>query len=158
MKYITQFVLAMALFGCGAAAPGLRASPGDALERLAWMSGVWLSDGEERSIELWLPPEGGMMNGLARTTQNGQTVFHEALRIEARNGGAIAYVVSPSGQEGAEFMLVSTDGRRATFENLEHDYPQRIVYERDGDRMVARIELANGERAQSWTYTRSSLQ
>ena len=30
--------------------------------------------------------------------------------------------------------------REARFENLEHDFPQRIIYRRDGDSLTGRIE------------------
>lgn len=42
----------------------------------------------------------------------------------------------------------------ATFENPAHDFPQRIVYRRTGDSMVATISALNGSNAMSWTYMR----
>ena len=42
------------------------------------------------------------------------------------------------------------------FENPEHDYPQRILYLRDGDELTARIEGTAGgvEKSSEWTWTR----
>ena len=145
------------LLAACAGPPALRTNPGDPLAPLAWMAAAWSSEDDEgHTIELWLPPEGGTMIGVSRTAHEGRTVFHEAMRLEVRDD-AIVYVASPSGQETAEFTLVQREGTRAVFENLAHDYPQRIVYERTGDRLIARIEDASGERTSSWTFTRSLL-
>ena len=52
------------------------------------------------------------------------------------------------------FRLVASDGTSATFENPAHDFPQRIQYRRDGDRLVATISARDGSNAMSWTYRR----
>ena len=38
------------------------------------------------------------------------------------------------------------------FTNPAHDYPQRIRYWREGDKLIAEIALIDGKRAVSWTY------
>ena len=40
------------------------------------------------------------------------------------------------------------------FENPAHDYPTRITYRRDGDRLVATISGPNGANPMSWRYRR----
>ena len=35
---------------------------------------------------------------------------------------------------------MNLDRQTVIFENLEHDFPQRIIYRREGDRLIARIE------------------
>lgn len=154
-----SLVALIVLAGCGGGGPSsLRAGTGDALEPLAWMAGVWVAeDAGTRTIELWLPPDGATLIGLSRTVAEGRTVHDEALRIEAREGGAVVYVASPAGQATTELRLVERGAARAVFENPAHDYPQRIVYERSGDRLVARIERMDGSRPSSWTFTRAGL-
>jgi hypothetical protein len=49
-------------------------------------------------------------------------------------------VAIPSGQRETAFRLVALEGQFAAFENLGHDFPQRIEYQRDGDRLTAAIE------------------
>ncbi len=81
------------------------------------------------------------MMGMSRTVKNGKTVEFEFVRLVKETDGSINYVANPSGQQGASFTLVSLEGQRAVFENLQHDFPQRIIYHRrTADSLVARIE------------------
>jgi hypothetical protein len=45
-------------------------------------------------------------------------------------------------------------GQRAVFENPTHDFPQRVIYERDGDALKARIEgsVAGEQESMDWTF------
>jgi hypothetical protein len=40
------------------------------------------------------------------------------------------------------------------FENPAHDFPTRVAYRRDGDRLVATVSGPGGRDAQSWTFVR----
>jgi hypothetical protein len=58
-----------------------------------------------------------------------------------------AYVAVPKGQNIALFALIEYSPKKFVFENTEHDFPQRIIYEfhKDG-KMTAAIEGdVNGE-------------
>jgi hypothetical protein len=64
----------------------------------------------------------------------------------------------PNGRAPATpFAMTSHAEQRAVFENPEHDFPQRIVYERDGDMMAARIEGPIDGRTESmeWRFRRA---
>jgi hypothetical protein len=52
-------------------------------------------------------------------------------------------------------MLSESSENRAVFENLEHDFPQRIVYWRQGDRLGASIEgeTPEGRSVVEWSFT-----
>ena len=92
-----------------------------------------------------MAPSGGVMLGLHRDVRRGQPAFFEYLRITARDG-RLVYVASPRGTGTTEFVLVGLEGQHAIFENLEHDFPQRIIYWRVEDRLMARIEgVVGGE-------------
>ena len=55
--------------------------------------------------------------------------------------GRLAFIALPSGQNMATFPLSSLSETEAVFENPDHDFPQRVIYARDGDsRLVPRIE------------------
>lgn len=116
------------------------------LDQLAWMAGHWASSGEQGgwSEELWLAPQSTLMPGVSREVRaNGRTTF-EYLRIEQFPDGRIVYVASPGGRTPTEFPLRSLAGQRVVFENLQHDFPQRLIYWRDGSTLHARLE--GGER------------
>jgi hypothetical protein len=57
------------------------------------------------------------------------------------------------------FAAKEASGTRVVFENPDHDFPQRIIYERNGDVLNARIEGRMGEREQAmtWSYRKAEL-
>ena len=109
-------------------------------DALAWMSGAWCSrvDGAEVE-ETWLAPRGGLMIGVNRTTADDRNAGFEFLRIEAENGMPVRYLAQPGGQAPTAFALEARGENWIRFENPEHDFPQRIEYRRDGDRLAAVI-------------------
>jgi hypothetical protein len=131
---------------------------------LDWMVGYWIGDGDGTTMEeVWLPAAGEccgeMMIGVHRDVSQSGDVFYEFLRIEPVENGW-AYVAKPSNQPEASFRLRTHGNQRVVFENLEHDYPQRITYERAGDVLTATISgTVNGEeRSSSWTMRRARLE
>jgi hypothetical protein len=48
---------------------------------------------------------------------------------------------------------------QAIFENPQHDFPQRVIYRRDGESLFARIEgqMGGTQRAVEWRYKKASL-
>jgi len=132
-------LLVGALFLQFAFAPLARCSP---IDDLAWLAGCWSSEGREAgSGEQWSAPAGGTMLGTSRTVRGGRTVEWEFLRIREAEDGILEYVALPSRQAETVFRMSRISDRGVTFENPGHDFPQRIVYRREGlDRLVARIE------------------
>ena len=128
------------------------------VERLAWLSGCWTQPRTNGLVEeQWMTPRGGSMLGMSRTVIGGKTVEYEFLRI-AVVGNALAYVAKPSGQAEATFPVKSIDDGVVVFENLAHDFPQRIIYRRTADGVTARIEgTVKGElRGRDFPYSRCS--
>ena len=100
--------------------------PDGSLSELLWLTGTWLSN-DEHTEEHWSLPRGGTMMGYALTVVGGRRQHYEHLRIEAMEG-VIRYHAAPVGQAKTAFTLVDSTGGRLVFENLEHDFPKRIVY------------------------------
>jgi len=131
------------------------------LDELAWLSGCWHSEGEKRQItEHWMKPAGGNMLGVSHTVADGKTREFEFMRIMQDANGDIFFVATPSGQKEARFKLVFVASAEARFENPNHDFPQRIIYRRDGDSLLGRIEgTAEGtERAVDFPLKRISCE
>jgi hypothetical protein len=121
---------------------GVSNSQAQGLEQAAWLAGCWALEGAEPgSMEQWTPPAGGAMLGLARTLKNGRMGSYEFLQIREMAGARMAYVARPSGQAEVRFPLLRAAEGELVFENLGHDFPQRISYQRQVDgRLLARIE------------------
>ncbi|MFO1304278.1 MAG: DUF6265 family protein [Burkholderiales bacterium] len=108
----------------------------NAMQELAWVYGCWGGKVNGRDFrEQWMPLRGNALLGLGSTEFEGKLQSYEFLRIEQRPDG-IFYVAKPSDQAEAAFKLVSAvkDNREMhttfTFENAQHDFPQRIIYRR----------------------------
>jgi hypothetical protein len=130
------------------------------LDSLAWIAGSWggVSGGIEME-EHWTAPKGNSMIGIHRDIGNGRTQAFEFLRIE-QQGDQIVYLSMPNGQSPATpFPLREASGSRVVFENRSHDFPQRIIYWKDGTDLRARIEgTINGKAAsEEWRWAPRQL-
>jgi hypothetical protein len=131
------------------------------LADLSWMAGSW-SGTSARGIEMeehWTAPKGNSMLGIHRDVGGGKTRLFEFLRIE-QQGDQIVYLSMPNGRSPATpFTLKEVSATRVVFENPTHDFPQRIIYWKDGNDLRARIEgTMNGKPgSQEWRWSPSAL-
>lgn len=129
------------------------------LSDLGWMAGCWEMSNKERGTqitEMWMKPAGDAMIGIGRTLKAGKLVDFEFLRIVETAAG-LAYVSRPSGnKEDTSFPLKTSTTNGIVFENPTHDFPQRILYTRSGEKMTARIEGTNNGKTRGidFPYTR----
>lgn len=112
------------------------------LNRLSWLAGCWTGkNGKMEFREHWMRPAGGMMMGMGRTLVDGKASQHEAMRIEIDASGTPIFIAKPSGQTEGTFKLAKSEGNQFTFENVSHDFPQRVIYQLKADGSLhARIE------------------
>jgi len=124
------------------------AGPPAAIDQMAWLKGCWIQAKPSGAVEeLWMGPGGGVMLGLGRTLKDGKLREYEFVRI-IETDGSLAYIAKPSGQDEATFPLKSLTPDEAVFENLAHDFPQRVVYRRQGpDAVTGQIEGQIGGQA-----------
>jgi hypothetical protein len=109
------------------------------LAQLAWLAGCWEHRSDARVIE-GMTPRGGLMLGMARTVDGERTREYEQTSISAE-GAEWVFTARPSGQAEASFRSKEIGARRVVFENLAHDFPQRVIYALDDSgQLAARIE------------------
>ena len=149
------FIVLFILCGCFAA----RAQ--DSVDSLTWMTGCWELNVPQRQMtiaEHWMRPAGGTLIGMSRTVRGGKTTGFEYIRVETTASG-IDYVAKPSSnKDETRFKLVKSSATEAVFENLAHDFPQRISYRlKAGGQLVAAIEgTKNGKtRRMEFNYERT---
>jgi hypothetical protein len=161
LKLVPAAVLVLALSACASNPP-----PRD-LGRLAFMVGCWTSPqpvkaGENMNLEVWSPSESGLMFGYATTVKDGDLVTWEQSRIDLKNPRA-TYIASPEGQRAVMFVEAPqpplAEGAppappTITFENGDHDYPQRISYYRTETGLAATISKLDGTRPFSYSWVR----
>lgn len=118
------------------------ASAAAEIDDVSWLSGCWASDGgEPGSGEQWTSPAGGSMLAISRTVRNNKTTAFEFVRIIETEDGSLLYIALPSGQTLTTFVMISISADEVVFENPDHDFPQRVAYQRPSvDTLVGRIE------------------
>lgn len=127
------------------------------VEKLAWMSGNWVQKGVVEDVhENWLGPKGNVMVATNLTLRHGKGTAFEFMRIGVRDGKVI-YFASPGGRPATEFPMTQMGESSIVFENPANAYPSRILYRRDGDALVARIEgkRQGNDASEEWRFTRA---
>jgi hypothetical protein len=72
-------------------------------------------------------------------------VAFEFVQLRVNAEGKLVFIALPSGQKETTFVASAVAKDSVTFENPEHDFPQKVMYRlQPGDRLVARIEGMRG--------------
>ena len=153
-------VVSLLLLAVGCAHAPTERPSGAGNAPFVWLMGCWESE-DGASREVWTRGADGLMFGFNVVHRKGEVAFFEQLRLERRDAGWV-YVAAPRGGEATEFVLqagATSLGRseseaHAAFVNPEHDYPQRIDYRVDGDRLRAEISDLHQSEVRSWAYRR----
>ncbi|MEO1658862.1 MAG: DUF6265 family protein [Pseudomonadota bacterium] len=116
----------------------------------AWLEGCWISQGGGTE-EHWELAGEGLLFGHNVVRRRDRVVFFEQLRIESNDNGAVFFAY-PRGVGPTKFKEASRTEASITFENDQHDDPQSITYERDGDELTATVSLLDGTRQRQWMY------
>ena len=128
----------------------------DELKLLEWISGTWeLEDDGRITEEHWRPLQGTTILGSSHTYDATKTYFFEQLRISVVKG-QIVYVALPGGSGATTFVKTRLDENLVEFENGQHDYPQRIRYERTANGVTATISLLDGSRTTKYEYRKKT--
>src|SRR5262245_24603038 len=136
-------------------------APKPTLADLAWISGSWTgTTGGVEMEEHWTAPKGNSMIGIHRDVVKTKTAAFEFLRIEMQKD-QIVYLSMPNGRSPATpFPLKEASGTRVVFENPKHDFPQRIIYWKDGNDLRARIEgtMSGKAGSEEWRWRAATLE
>lgn len=154
-----KFIAAIAVFLLVVCASHSTRAADTDLARLSWLEGLWMGtkDGVETE-ERWSSTKGGALLGTHKDTKNGRMVWFEFFRVDSTKDG-VFYFASPQGAVATPFRMVALDDRHVTFENKEHDYPQRILYWLEANGALhARIEGPMGGKTviEEWVWTRAA--
>jgi hypothetical protein len=124
------------------------------------LTGLWKMDTPRGTIyEEWQVRSDDQLLGRSFKIKNNDTLVLENVTLSLQ-GNDIFFtpvVREQNNQQPVPFKLISCDKNRYVFENKEHDFPQRVIYELVSTTSVhARIEGSkNGkEMGSDFTYTR----
>lgn len=123
--------------------------------QLSWLKGTWKLENED-VFEHWDEDGPVRLTGRSTAIENGDTVLLETMSMEITDGqGAfVVRVVDQNGDQPIAFALTRCAEGRLLFENPQHDFPQRVAYERgENGTLLAWVE--GGDRKLTFTYQRA---
>lgn len=122
----------------------------------AFLAGCWEQrrDNGGWTEECWTSERGGLMIGSGRDGDATRVRHWEWMRIERNADGTPTFYGSPKGAPAVAFRATTADSASITFVNGAHDYPQRVRYVRTEAGVEAEVSLADGSKANRWSYRR----
>ncbi|MDH3223793.1 MAG: DUF6265 family protein [Gemmatimonadota bacterium] len=153
-------LLSAAVLGTALLAGPASAQSGDTFSEVHFMVGCWAQSAPEGSglREFYPPPAANMLTGLSQFWRDGRIVDFEFHRIDRSPEGPVL-TPHPRGVASVSFRPVDIRADRVVWENLDHDFPQRIMYHLvAADTLVARVEGGEGPDARSieWRMARTA--
>lgn len=104
-----------------------------------WLAGQWCSQSEKETIEEhWMPASSNFMMGMSRTRTAQKIKSFEYMRIHAVEG-KLALIAQPGGGKPTVFKQTASGSNWVRFENPAHDFPKRIEYRRNKNKLTALI-------------------
>lgn len=121
------------------------------LDKIDWILGYWEYSTEAGDVtESWIRTDDTTYSGVGKFRDNtGQVVESESIQIVLRDG-KLWYIPTVSNQNDGEaipFEESKFEDSLVVFAKPDHDFPQRIIYQKTSDKtMLAYIEgIVEGE-------------
>ncbi|MGZ2368387.1 hypothetical protein ACXR6G_01200 [Ancylomarina sp. YFZ004] len=111
-------------------------------ENFDWLLGKWKRLNEEEgkeTFENWEKIKETEYSGLGFTMQNGDTIKQEKIRLTQTSGKWNLTVKVPEESESTTFNGVSHNDNEFTCENNEIDFPNKIKYWKNGNKINATV-------------------
>lgn len=113
------------------------------LEKMNWLIGTWNNSmPEKKYTEVWKKENDSTFKGYSHIIQDRDTVFSESIIINQRRD-SLYYIVNVDDQNAGEsvsFTLTSSADDTYIFENPNHDFPTKIVYNKiNNDSIFAEV-------------------
>ena len=144
MKSILCYLLLFAMGAC-ISSPNGRSDVNDhhRLASASWLIGVWIHESPKGNIyESWKKLNDSLLVGRSYRVAGSDTITSENISLVELNG-EVNYIPTVTDQNKGlpvKFKLTSISQDKLVFENLTHDFPQRILYQRvTADSLVAEI-------------------
>lgn len=135
MKKLLLIVLTLTIQSCYSQASS-------DLNNLSWLEGKWERTNTKpgkKGFEVWKQVSSTQWTGKGVNMTGADTTFIEKLQLVLRDG--IPYYVADVPENKAEVLFRFTEFTANSFvcENPQHDFPKKIAYYRDGDKLKAVI-------------------
>jgi len=117
------------------------------VDQLAWLVGTWKRTNSKTSqsgFETWNKISSTELRGRGVSMRGSDTLFVEKIRIISKDGDLYYVADVPENKEPVYFRLSELKEGGFTCENPEHDFPKKINYSLQGNKLRATIS-GNGK-------------
>ena len=111
-------------------------------KKLNWLEGTWHRTNTKtgkNAHERWVQTSDTQWNGWGVSMTGSDTVFTEKLKVVLKDGGIYYVADVPDNKELVYFKFTELTEDSFICENPQHDFPKKIAYQRDGNKMKATI-------------------
>ena len=148
MKRILILLVGILLFSCN---PKNKSNSGTTskktdlapkTENFDWLLGEWKRNNEEpekETFENWKKINSSEYSGIGFTMQNGDTIKQEKIKLIKLNGKWNLIVKVPEESESITFKMTELKSDAFTCENDSLDFPKRIKYWKNGEKISALV-------------------
>lgn len=115
--------------------------------RLKQLAGTWQAENSEE-YECWHLTGGNTLSGMGYRLDGKDTVINERLELRL-SGDSIAYIATVIRQNEGKPVIFGYKGQNEQgfiFENMEHDFPQTIVYRFDNNDRIGIVLTGDGNK------------
>lgn len=123
-----------------------------------FLQGTWKMENRE-VYENWEMQGNRSMSGTSYRIVNGEENITEYLEISQKGDEIIYTATVPTQNEGRgiEFVLHQPDDMTFSFENPEHDFPKKIIYQKRSDSEIYVMVSDGGNQGFSYTMERVNI-
>jgi Domain of unknown function (DUF6265) len=117
------------------------------LKKLSWLEGKWErvnTKPGKTGFEVWTKISSSEWKGMGVSLNGADTAFVEKLRLIVQDGTPYYVADVPQNQDEVRFRISELTATGFVCENPAHDFPKKISYQRDGDKLKATIS-GNGK-------------
>jgi len=149
MKYSLLYPVALTLL-CSCSN-----QPSANLDELQWMLGRWEQSSPEGQLsETWTQLNDSTFTGDSYFVAKKDTLFSEKILLTATGNGILYTPTVADQNEGkpVDFKMTSSGKFKVSFENKNHDFPQKIAYSLHDDYLKAVISGKQSGATKSETF------
>lgn len=103
----------------------------NSIHKIKSLVGTWQMNTPKGVVmETWKYSNDSTLKGISHFIKNNDTTIQETIEIVFRNE-KMYYIPTVNGQNNnspISFLMIKNENNRYIFENKEHDFPQRIIY------------------------------
>ncbi len=153
MKKISLFITF--IFAVGTAFSQSASTAEGDFKKLNWLEGTWTRTNAKpgrSGVEVWKRSGVNELTGKGITLKGTDTAFVEKLKMVIKDN-VICYVADvPENNSVVYFKLTQLTTKSFVCENPSHDFPKKIAYTLEGNKLIAVI--SGGDKSISYSFER----